>query len=67
MYIYICCIYRSTNEEKHLRPGHHWLCQFGGACDGTSSEREFKLQPCKWQDYKGTHFYNDDRALVVKW
>ena len=28
----------STKEEIHLRPGHHWLCEFGDAGDGTSVE-----------------------------
>jgi len=49
-----------------LRPGHHWLCQFGEACDGTSCENEFKLQARKWEDYKGTRFYDGERALVFK-
>ena len=49
-----------------MRPGHHWFCQFGDAGDGTSCEKEFKLQPRKWQDYKGTRFYNGECALVVK-
>ena len=34
--------------------------------DGTSCETEFKLQPRKWQDYKGTRFYDGERTLVVK-
>jgi len=68
IYIYtqICSIYTSTNEEKHLRPGHHWLCQFWDASDGTSCENEFKLQVRKWEDYKGTRFYDGERALVIK-
>jgi len=49
-----------------LRPGHHWVCQFGDACDGTSCENEFKLQARKWEDYKGTRFYDVERALLIK-
>jgi len=62
----MCSIYGSTNEEKHLRPGHYWLCQFGDACDGTSCENEFKLQGRKWEDYKGTRSYDGERAIVIK-
>jgi len=49
-----------------LHPGHHWLCQFGDAGDGTNCEKDFKLQPCKCQDYKSTRFYDGERALVEK-
>jgi len=49
-----------------LRPGHHWLCQFRDACDGTSCENEFNLQARKWEAYKGTRFYECERALVIK-
>ena len=66
----------STKEEIHLRPGHHWLFEFGNAGDGTCidkpSEHElhadgsFKLAPRKWVEYKGVRFYNGDMALVVK-
>ena len=57
MYKYVF-IYGSTNEEKHLCPCHHWLCQFGDEGNGTSCGNEFKLQPCKLKDYKGTCFYD---------
>jgi len=49
-----------------LRPVHHWLCQFGDACDGTSCENEIKLQARKWEHYKGMHFYDGKHALVIK-
>jgi len=67
MYIWqVCFEYRSTTEEKHLRPGHCWLCQFGHAVNETSCENEFKLQLGKRKDYKGTHFY-DSRDHVTGW
>ena len=56
----------STEEEVHFRPGHHWLCELGDAGDGTSCEKKFELGPRKWEDYKGTRFYNGDQALVIK-
>ena len=34
---------RLTKEEKLLRPGHHWLYQFGHAGNRTSCDNEFKL------------------------
>ena len=33
----------STEEDAHMRPGHHWLCEFGDAGNGTSCERQFNL------------------------
>ena len=56
----------STEEEVHFRPGHHWLCELGDAGDGTSCEKKFELGPRRWEDYKGTRFYNGDQALVIK-
>ena len=56
----------STEEEVHFRPGDHWLCELGDAGDGTSCEKKFELGPRKWEDYKGTRFYNGDQALVIK-
>jgi len=49
-----------------LRPGHPWLCQFEDAGDGTSCENEFNLQARKWEDYKGTRFYDGEHAVVIK-
>jgi hypothetical protein len=48
----------SIEGEVHMRPGHHWLCEFGDAGDGTSCEKEFKLANRRSEDYKGTRFYN---------
>ena len=45
----MCFICRSTSEEKHLRPGHHWLCQFGNVGNGTRCKHEFKLPRGKWK------------------
>ena len=56
----------STEEEQHVRPGHHWLFEFGDAGDGTSCEKEFTRLGRQGEVYKGTRFFNGDRALVVK-
>jgi len=46
-----------------------YMCQFGDEGNGTSCGNEFKLQPCKLKDYKGTCFYDGrvcchDQAVV---
>ncbi len=56
----------STEEDAHMRPGHHWLCEFGDAGNGTSFERQFNLGHHQCEDYRGTRFYNKDSALVIK-
>jgi hypothetical protein len=33
----------STEEDAHIRPGHHWLCEFGDAGNGTICEKQFNL------------------------
>ena len=33
----------------------------------TNCANEFKLQPCKWKDYKGTCFYGGERPLIKRW
>ena len=59
-------------EIVHLRPGHHWLFEFGDAGDGTcfatlpNGKKEFTLPARKWVVYKGVRFYNGDKAIVVK-
>ena len=49
-----------------MRPGHHWLCEFGDAGNGTSCVNQFNLEHHKWEDYRDTRFYNKDRPLVIK-
>ena len=48
-----------------MRPGHHWLCEFGDACNGTSCVKQFNLEHHKWEDYHDTRFYNKDCCLVI--
>ena len=48
-----------------MRPGHHWLCEFGDDGNDTSCVKQFNLEYQKWEDYLGTHFYNKDCALVI--
>jgi hypothetical protein len=50
-----------------MRPGHHWLCEFGETGNDTSCEKEFNLSQRTWEDCRGTRFYKKDRALVIKW
>jgi len=59
-------MYRSTEEKKFMRPGHHLLFKFGDAGNGTSCEKKFTLTRRTWEDYKGTRFYNGQQALVVE-
>ena len=57
----------STDEEVHLRAGHHWLFEFGDAGDGSSFDRKpFSLQGRAWEKYKGVRFDNGEEPLVVK-
>ena len=60
----------SEEEQIHLRPGHHWIFEFGEAPDGTSCEFTFAFSPLQPKRnvvvYKGMRFYNGDRALKVK-
>ena len=54
----------STSEEVHLRPGHHWVFEFGDAGDGTSVEKTFNLDARRHEIYKGIRFDDGDEALV---
>ena len=57
----------STDEQVHLRPGHHWLFEFSDGVGGSSCEKLFSLPQLRsGVVYKGTRFYNGDRALRVK-
>jgi hypothetical protein len=40
-----------------MRPGHHWMCEFGDAGNDTSFEKEFNLSHHTWEDYQDTRFY----------
>jgi len=42
-YTCIYIMYRSTEEERFMRPGHHWLCQFDKASNGTRCEKHFTM------------------------
>jgi len=57
----------STDEQVHLRPGHHWLFEFGDGGKGSSCEKLFSLPQLRsGVVYKGTRFYNGNRALRLK-
>jgi len=49
-----------------MHPGHHWLYQFGRAYNDTSCEEHFTLDGRKWETYKGSRFYNGERAFVLQ-
>jgi hypothetical protein len=53
-----------------MRPGHHWLCEFGDPGNDTSCEKQFNLDHHKCEDYRGTlcqtRFYNQESVLVIK-
>jgi hypothetical protein len=40
--------------------------EFGDAGNDTSCEKQFNLDHHKCEDYRGTRFYNQDSALVIK-
>lgn len=57
----------STTEERHYRPGHHWVFEFGDAGDGSCVEKVFGELPHRsWTVYKGVRFYSGEKALCVK-
>jgi hypothetical protein len=35
--------YWYTEEDAHIRPGHHWLCEFGDAGNGTSEQQVVRI------------------------
>ena len=50
-----------------MSPGHFWICKFGTVPSSMSCvEKKFELQTRKWVEYKGTRYYDGDRALVVE-
>ena len=55
----------STEEESHMCPGHFWICKFE-TVSGNMSSVEKKSQSRKWEEYKGTRYYDGDRTLVVE-
>jgi hypothetical protein len=61
-----CVQDRTQWSNAHMRPDHHWLCEFGDAGNGTSCERQFNPGHRQCEDYRGTRFYNKDSALVIK-
>ena len=49
-----------------MRPGHHWMLKFGKVAGSDSCvDKEFILGPRKFDQYKGSRFYNGDFTLVV--
>jgi hypothetical protein len=53
----------STEEDTHMRRDHHWIYEFGDAGNVTSCERQFNLDHRKYEDYRGTRFYDKDSLL----
>jgi len=50
----------SSDEDTHMRPGYHRLCEFGDAGNDTSCVKQFNLSNHTWEDYRDTHFYKGD-------
>ena len=48
-----------------MRPGHHWLCEFGDTGNGTIFEKQFNLSHHTWEKYRDTRFYKQDRPIVI--
>ena len=50
-----------------MRSGHFWICKFGTVPGSMSClEKKFELQTRKWEEYKGTRYYDGDKTLVVE-
>ncbi len=57
----------STEEESHLSPGHFWIWKFGTVPGSMSCvEEKFELQTRKWEEYRGTRYYDGKKTLVVE-
>lgn len=55
------------SERRHLRPGHHWVCEFGDAGNGSCEEMACSGMDARaWKLHKGTRYYNGEAAIVVK-
>ncbi len=57
----------STEEDAHMWPGYHWMCEFGDAGNDTSCVKQFHLLHRTWEDYGYTSLYKGDRVLVISW
>jgi hypothetical protein len=56
----------SPKEEVHMCPGHNCLLKFGKVPGRKRCvEKEFKLGPRKYEEYKGLRFRDGDYTLVV--
>jgi len=55
------CLHARTHVRACVR-----ACEFGDTGNGTSCEKEFTRLGLQGEVYKGTRFFNGDRALVVK-
>ncbi len=53
----------STEEDVFMRPGHHWLCEFGDVGNDTNCVNQFNLEHLKWEDYRDTHSYTIKTVL----
>jgi hypothetical protein len=50
-----------------MHPGQFWICKLGTVLGRMSCvEKKFELQVRKWEEYKGTRYYDGDSALVVE-
>ncbi len=57
----------SPEKEAHMWSGHFWICKFGTVPGSMICvEKKFELQGRKWEDYRGTRYYDGDSTLVVE-
>jgi len=53
-------------KRRYTWVGHHCLCEFGDSGNDTSFEKQFNLSHHTLEDYRNTHFYKQDRVIVIK-
>ena len=47
-------------------PGHNWILKFGNVPGSMNYvEKEFKLDPHKYEEYKDLRLYNGDCTLML--
>jgi hypothetical protein len=57
----------STDEEGNMWSGHFWICKLGTVPDSMNCvEKKLELQVRKWEEYKGTRYFDGDITLVFE-
>ncbi len=58
-------VWRTLEEVVYMRPGHHWLCEFGDASDDTSCDKELNLSQWTWENYRGFGTHDSTKKTVL--